>query len=334
MNKISIMSYAKINLSLDVLGLLTNGYHLVEMVMQQLELHDVVTVKWTEGENLKDPQIVLTSSREDLPLNHENIAYKAAEMMMESLHKKGKVEINIEKNIPVAAGLAGGSGNGAAVLHGLNHLWKAGLTVEELCHMGVKLGADVPFCIMGQAKENLQLGENINNDALACTCALAEGIGEKLTPIAPLNAHILLSKPAIGVSTAEVYNGIDTELALKKPEQQGQTATIEHHIDTKELINGLNTENYNKVIANMSNILELFSVKRYPIIMYTKDKINQQGNAAKVLMSGSGPTVFAIYFEKSKLEEDYNLLSKINKETYATRTLVGNNKDEVKDVKF
>lgn len=334
MKEISIMSYAKINLSLDVLGILPNGYHQVEMVMQQLELHDIVTVKWTEAESLKDPEIVLTSSRGDLPLNHENLAYKAAELMMKCLHKKGKVEIHIEKNIPVAAGLAGGSGNGAAVLHGLNHLWKAGLSVQELCHLGVKLGADVPFCIMGQAKGNVQLGEDINQDPLSCTCALAEGIGEKLTPIESLNCHVLLSKPSIGVSTEEVYKGIDAELSLKKPEGQEQIASIEHHIDTKELINGLQTRNYDKVLDNMSNILELFSIKRYPIIVYTKDKINQQGNAAKVLMSGSGPTVFAIYFEKTKLEKDYELLSKMNEETYATKTLVGNNKDEVKDVKF
>ena len=322
MNEISIKSYAKINLSLDVLGILPNGYHQVEMIMQQLELHDLVTVKWTETEGSMASQISLTANRKDLPLNHENIAYKAAEMMMECLHKQGKAEIHIEKNIPVAAGLAGGSGNGAAVLHALNNLWNAGLSVKELCRIGVKLGADVPFCIMGQAKGNVELGAYMNNDALACTCAYAEGIGEQLTPVTPLSCDILLSKPSIGVSTGEVYKGIDAELGLKKAENEEQTAIIEHHIDTKELINGLNARNYGKVINNMANILELFSVKRYPIIVYTKDKITQQGSAAKVLMSGSGPTVFAIYFEKSKLEEDYKLLSGINKETYATKTLV------------
>lgn len=322
MNEISIKSYAKINLSLDVLGILPNGYHQVEMVMQQLELHDLVTVKWTESESPMSSQIILTTNRYDLPLNNQNIAYKAAELMLEYLHKQGKAEIHIEKNIPVAAGLAGGSGNGAAVLHALNNLWNAGLSVKELCRIGVKLGADVPFCIMGQAKGNAQLGEYINKDVLACTCALAEGMGEQLTPVTPLYCDVLLSKPSIGISTAEVYKGIDAELGLKKPENQEQTATIDHHIDTKELINGLNTRNYCKVINNMSNILELFSVKKYPIIVYTKDKINQDGSAAKVLMSGSGPTVFAIYFEKLKLEEDYKLLSGINKETYATKTLV------------
>nr|WP_315024796.1 4-(cytidine 5'-diphospho)-2-C-methyl-D-erythritol kinase [uncultured Aminipila sp.] len=322
MNEISIKSYAKINLSLDVLGILPNGYHQVEMVMQQLELHDLVIVKWTETQAPKGSQINLTTNRSDLPLNNENIAYKAAEMMMEYLHKQGKVQIYIEKNIPVAAGLAGGSGNGAAVLHALNNLWDAGLSVKELCRLGVRLGADVPFCIMGQAKGNAQLGEYINKDALACTCALAEGIGEQLTPVTPLYCDVLLSKPSIGVSTAEVYKGIDAELGLKRPEKQEQAAIIGHHINTKELINGLNARNYGKVINNMANILELFSVKRYPIIVYTKDKIVQEGSAAKVLMSGSGPTVFAIYFEKSKLEKDYKLLSGINKETYATKTLV------------
>jgi len=325
MDEICIKSYAKINLSLDVLGILPNGYHQVEMVMQQLELHDLVTVKWTDTENQERPQIILTSNNRELPLGCENIAYKAAEAIMQHVHKTGKAEIHIEKNIPVAAGLAGGSGNSAAVLHALNCLWRTKLSIRELCQIGVKLGADVPFCIMGQAKGNPQLGEDINKDVLAATCAYAQGIGEQLTPLTPLDCHILLSKPPLGISTAEVYQGIDEELGLKKPENGSKTAILQHHINTKELRSGLNTKNYDKVIGNMANILELFSIKRYPIIMYTKDKIEWEGSAAKALMSGSGPTVFAIYFERSKLEKDYKLLREINKETYATRTLVGNN---------
>ncbi|QHI72115.1 4-(cytidine 5'-diphospho)-2-C-methyl-D-erythritol kinase [Aminipila terrae] len=221
----------------------------------------------------------------------------------------------------MAAGLAGGSGNGAAVLHALNYIWNAGLSVKELCNIGVKLGADVPFCIMGQAKGNPQLGRAIREDALASTCAYAEGIGEQLTPVTPLCCDVLLSKPALGISTAEVYRGIDAELGLEKPEYQGGITMLQYHVDTKELINGLNSKNYDKVVKNMANILELFSTKRYPIIMYTKNKIDQEGSAAKVLMSGSGPTVFAIYFEKSEIEKDYKLLCEMNKETYITKTL-------------
>lgn len=321
MNQVVIKSYAKINLSLDVLGLLPNGYHQVEMVMQQLELHDIVTINWREVKERTDSNILLTTNRSDLPLNNENIAYKAANLMMSKFKKSGIIEINIEKNIPVAAGLAGGSGNAAAVLHALNYLWNKNLSVKELCEIGLSLGADVPFCVMGQAKGNKQLGEKVNKDLLACTCALAEGIGEKLTPISPLNCYVLLSKPAIGVSTAEVYSGIDEELGYRRPQNQGDVK-FAHHICTNELIDGLNTKKYSKVISNMANMLEIFSVKRYSIIMYTKDKIEKQGNAAKVLMSGSGPTVFSIYFEEPKMEEDYKLLSKFNKETYITKTLV------------
>lgn len=322
MNEIDIKSYAKINLSLDVLGRLPNGYHQVEMVMHQLELHDLVTVKWRESEPQVESKIVITTNKLDLPLDNQNIAYKAAEIMMQNLHKVGCVEIHIEKNIPVSAGLAGGSGNGAAVLHALNFLWKAELSVKELCSIGVELGADVPFCVMGQAKGNRQLEEYINNDALACTCALAEGIGEKLKPITPLECEVLLSKPEIGISTKEVYEGIDAELGLNKSLKQGEKAVIQHHIDTKELINGLNTKNNCKIVKNISNLLELFSIKRYPIIMYTKNKMIQEGSSSKVLMSGSGPTVFAIYFEKEKIQKDYKVLCKINKETYMTKTLV------------
>ncbi len=321
MDSITIKSYAKINLSLDVLGLLSNGYHQVEMIMQQVELHDVVHVKWQETEKNKS-QIILKSNSLELPLNHQNIAYKAAQLMMEYFKKNGIVEINIEKNIPIAAGLAGGSGNAAAVLHALNSIWNKGLKVKELCDIGIKLGADVPFCIMGQAKGNLNLGEKINEDPLATTCALAEGIGEILTPVDPLECEVLLSKPAIGVSTAEVYKGIDEILGLKIQDKNTKEANLKHNINTKELISGLNTKNYTKVINNMSNMLELFSTKRYPNIMYTKDKIQREGKASKVLMSGSGPTVFGIYLKKAMMDEDYKLLCEINKETYKTKTLI------------
>ncbi|QAT41872.1 4-(cytidine 5'-diphospho)-2-C-methyl-D-erythritol kinase [Aminipila luticellarii] len=322
MKEITIKSYAKINLSLDVLGVLPNGYHQVEMIMQQLELHDLVTVKWTETREQDQETILLTANKSSIPLNRENLAYKAAEIMCSSLHKTGKIEIHIEKNIPVAAGLAGGSGNAAAVLHALNYLWDTGLSVRELCETGLKLGADVPFCIMGQAKGNVQLGSKISEDSLACTCALAEGIGEKLTPVTPLCCEVLLSKPPIGISTAEVYKGIDAELGLGKPANGEAAGKVQRHLRTEELIDGLNSKNCEKIAENMLNVLELFSAKRYPIIMYTKDKIIRQGSAAKVLMSGSGPTVFAIYFDGSEPDGDYKLLCEMNEETYVTRTLV------------
>ncbi|QIB68124.1 4-(cytidine 5'-diphospho)-2-C-methyl-D-erythritol kinase [Aminipila butyrica] len=321
MKEISVKSYAKINLSLDVLGILPSGYHQVEMIMQQLDLHDVVTVRWTENPELPGVEIRVESNRADLPVSSENLAYKAAERMAQELGKRGTVYIFLQKNIPVAAGLAGGSGNGAAVLHSLNALWEAGLSVKELCRIGLSLGADVPFCIMGQAKGNPQLGDAISGDPLACTCAYAEGIGERLTPLPALPAYVLLSKPPLGVSTAEVYRGIDEELGLEKPEDGEKLLVLQRHMDTKALIEGIKSHNYEKIIEIMANLLELFTIKQYPIIMYTKDKIVERGNAAKVLMSGSGPTVFALYFEEDKMNQDYEALCDVNEETYATKTL-------------
>ncbi|MFV0516188.1 MAG: 4-(cytidine 5'-diphospho)-2-C-methyl-D-erythritol kinase [Aminipila sp.] len=315
MNSIVLKSYAKINLSLDVLGLLPNGYHLVEMIMQQVELHDLVTIEWDETNEKSN--IELAVNKTTLPLDNNNIAYRAAEIMRERFKKKGVIRINIEKNIPIAAGLAGGSGNGAAVIHGLNYLWGTKLDVKELCNIGVKLGADVPFCIMGQAKSNKIL--NLYEDILASTCALAQGIGDELTPVEPLEATILLSKPSIGISTAEVYKGIDKEMGFSLP-AENESIRIEHHINTKSIINGLNEKKYNKILCEMTNLLEIFSIKRYPIIMYTKDMIQNASRAQKVLMSGSGPTVFCIYSARNLAELDFEVLRRVNEETYITNT--------------
>lgn len=323
MKEIILKAYAKINLSLDVLGRLPNGYHEVRMIMQQLELHDVVTVRWLEPEvsevseqmdqrELLPSEIVLITNRKDLPINSDNIAYKAAELMLQKFNKTGRVEILIEKNIPIAAGLAGGSANGAAVLHGLNYLWDTKLTISELCDLGIKLGADVPFCIMGQARGNESLRVDMTRDQLATACALAEGIGQKLRPLPPLDCWILLSKPPISVSTEEVYKGIDKEM------EKGEIL----HPDTEVIMEGLYEKNTDKIISNMVNILELFTLKRYPIIVYTKHMLEKESNPMKILMSGSGPTVFAVYFEKSRAEEAFTKLCQYNKETFITRTLL------------
>ena len=335
MKNITLKSYAKINLSLDVLGLLPNGYHIVEMIMQQVGLYDEVTVAWEEYSDVEsekrncdhmempapfESQISITSSSGNIPLDDSNLAYKGAKVLLEGSGKTGKISIHIEKNIPVAAGLAGGSGNGAAVMLGLNHLMGSPYSLKELCEMGVKLGADVPFCIMGQAKTNTHLSENIIQDPLACTCALAEGIGEKLTPIKPLACKVLLSKPQIGVSTAEVYKGIDAELGFKKPETEEQTR-FEHHVDTKALIEAIKESKFEQISEKMQNMLELFTLKAYPSVMYTKNKIEELGHAEKVLMSGSGPTVFALYFDENGIEDDFEVLKGMNEETFITETL-------------
>ncbi|MBN7774124.1 4-(cytidine 5'-diphospho)-2-C-methyl-D-erythritol kinase [Clostridium aminobutyricum] len=311
MKEIVLKAFAKINLSLDVLGVLPNGYHEVRMVMQQVELHDLVTVRWQEIKSTDLPErIVLMTDRTDLPADGENIAFKAAELMMKRFGKTGQVQLFIEKHIPVAAGLAGGSADGAAVLHGLNFLWDLNLTIAELCEIGVQIGADLPFCIMGQARGNTCLGI-LSDDRFSAACALAEGIGEKLQPLPSLDCWIVLSKPPISISTAEVYQGIDQEL-------DGNNVL---HPDSNTLIQGLFEKNHHKIVQNMVNILELFTLKRYPIIVYTKNLMDQQG-PMKTLMSGSGPTVFAIYLEKSKAEDAFKTLCQHNQETFITKTLL------------
>ena len=192
MKSIRLKAYAKVNLSLDVLGKLDNGYHQVEMIMQQIKLSDDVFIRWFPDEDADGISITLKTNRYYLPVDSRNLAYKAAQIMSERVGHglKGTVRIDIKKNIPVAAGLAGGSGNGAAVLHGLNVLWEAGLNLKKLCSLGAELGSDVPFTIMGQARGNRDLIKVFGKDPMATTCALAYGTGTELKPIKPLESPI------------------------------------------------------------------------------------------------------------------------------------------------
>jgi len=332
LKEIAVKAYAKINLCIDVLGKRPDGYHEILTVMEQIDLFDLVTVSWISGN--QNIGINLKSNKPFLPTDSRNIAYKAAELMINKygseidvrritdeceeaaegnldipevdIQKFSRININIEKRIPVAAGLAGGSANCAAVLHALNRLWNLNLDLKTLMEIGTELGADVPFCLAGQTalNEHLMLSE----DALSSTCALASGIGEKLEPLPPLKAMVLLSKPPISVSTAQVYGGIDL-------------LNLKDHPNIKELTAGLRENNYYKITKNMINVLENYSLKAYPVIMDTKDKISREGNAAKVLMSGSGPTVFGLYTNKKKAKTAFSRLKKINPETYLVKTL-------------
>ncbi len=325
MDSITIKAYAKINLSIDVLGKRPDGYHEVLMVMQQVDLYDLVKVSWTgdkaedrTGDKASDGNqdaagrkpigISLSSNLPYLPVDGRNIAYKAAERMAEQYCPKrdGRINIEIEKRIPVAAGLAGGSANCAAVLHALNRIWNLKLDLQTLMKLGTSLGADVPFCLAGQAalNEELELGA----DPLAGTCAIASGIGEKLELVKPLRAWVLLSKPPISLSTAQVYGGLNLEEVLERP-------------NTAELAAGLREGNLYKIAKNMLNVLENYSLKEYPVIMYTKNKIIQDGNAYKALMSGSGPTVFGLYTSKRNGIAAYSRLKTLNKETFLIKTL-------------
>ena len=257
MKKIVNKSFAKINLSLDVLGVLENGYHEVQMVMQTVSLFDLVTVSVIkEG-------IELSTNLPYLPIDRNNIAYKAAEAFFSYTKIKAGVKIDISKRIPVGAGLAGGSSNASAVLKAMNKLFNTGLSLKELCAIGVKLGADVPYCILGGTR-------------------LAEGIGEKLSPLPKLpKCSIVLVKPGFSISTKSVYEKIDS-------------CSDYAHPQTQKLIDGLHEANLEKVADSMGNVLEEVCINEYPILQQAKDDLMSLG-AVNAQMSGSGPTVFGIF---------------------------------------
>lgn len=258
---LKLKSLAKINLGLDVLGRKENGYHDVRMVMQTIYLYDNVTLNKTEESGVQ-----LKTNLTYLPTDEKNIAYKAAKMLIEEFNIKEGVEIILDKHIPVAAGMAGGSSNAAAVLVGMNRLFGLGLSQQELKERGVKLGADVPYCIMRGT-------------------VLAEGIGEILTPLAPMpKCFILVAKPGISVSTKTVYEKLDAK-------------EIENHPDINGVIAGLDEGDLKKIAASMGNVLENVTITDYPIIEDIKNVMKEEG-ALNAMMSGSGPTVFGIFDDK------------------------------------
>lgn len=308
MKEIQLRAYAKINLSLDVKGVREDGMHIVEMVMQQILLCDDVSLKWEPSEEAEGLEISLKTNRRYLPTDERNLAYKAA-LMMNERHgpKKGRLNIYIRKRIPVAAGLAGGSSNGAAVLHGLNSLWGLGIDVAGLCRIGGDLGSDVPFCIMGQAAENSSLKEAFATDPLAAHCALATGTGTELKPLKGLRSHLVLSKPAVSVSTAKVYRGIDGVDIPERP-------------DNRAMLAALNTNDLTQIEKNMVNVLENYTLKEYSNIVYTKNKMRELCAPRAVLMSGSGPTIFGLVGSIGESKRICEIMKKYNRESFWTRT--------------
>lgn len=302
---ITFKSFAKINLSLDVLGLLSGGYHEVEMVLHQIELYDDVTIRTIQGENGTE----VSTNRRYLPRDQRNIAYQAAELMRRVGDISGKIRIDIKKRIPVAAGLGGGSGNAASVLLGLNHLLEMNLSLEELMKHGEVLGSDVPFALMGQAASHDFLSEKIRGDKRAAVCALAKGRGTELTPLRGINSHVVLSKPPVACSTPEIYRLFDEE-------------TVEERPNTLEMIEGLEKNNWSKISKNMVNVLENTTFKRYPITMNAKDRIKSISGSQGVLMSGSGPTIYGLYLEEEAALQCYEKIKNEFRETFLTRTSI------------
>ena len=282
-NRATAKSYAKINLSLDVLDKLPNGYHNVKMVMQTISLFDLIIVdKVSYG-------IHISTNCKFIPKNHKNIAYKAALLFFQRSNLRGGAKILIHKNIPVSAGLAGGSGNAAAVLCALNMLYNMPLSENEIFEIALELGADVPYCIKGG------------------TC-LSEGIGEKLTPLSPIPSFpVVLVKPEISISTAEIYRRIDFEDDLSRP-------------DTDAVLTAIHEHDYNKLFENMKNVMQSVTEGICPEIPNICSEMQTLG--AKVsLMSGSGPTVYGVFYDTKTAKNAFDELSKKYKKTFLTHIL-------------
>ncbi len=265
-NTLTLKALAKINLGLDVLGKRDNGYHDVRMVMQTIYLYDNVTLTRTD-----EPGIRLETNLPYLPVDEKNIAYKAAKLLIDEFQIKKGVSIKLDKYIPVAAGLAGGSSNAAAVLVGMNRLFRLGLSQEALMERGVSLGADVPYCVMRGT-------------------ALAEGIGEDLSALMPMpKCYILIAKPPISVSTKMVYDALDAKEIVEHPDIDG-------------ILEGLYKQDLTKVASSMGNVLESVTIEKYPIIADIKTAMKKAG-ALNAMMSGSGPTVFGIFDDRKTAKE-------------------------------
>jgi len=278
-----IKAPAKINLTLDVLYKRPDNYHEVEMIMTTVDLADRIGL-----EPRKDSLIKIMSADRYVPDDERNFAYQAAKLLKDLYKIEQGVTIHIEKEIPIAAGLAGGSSDAAATLRGLNELWDLGLTVDELAKLGAKIGSDVSFCVYGGT-------------------ALATGRGTEIQEISsPPACFVVLAKPKIGVSTAEIYGN------LKISEVQ--------HPNTKQMIQAIENQDYDMICQSVGNVLESVTFKLYPEVVTIKEQMQRFG-ADAVLMSGSGPTVFGLVDSESRAQRIYNGLRGFCEEVYVVRLL-------------
>lgn len=285
---LKIYSYGKINLYLDIEGKLPNGYHLINTVMQSIDIHDEICI-----ENYDKNEIIIECSNSNIPVNEKNTCYKAAVLIKEIYHISTGVIIKINKTIPSEAGLAGGSGNSAAVIQGLNVLWDLNLSKNEMLDIGLKIGADVPFCITGG------------------TC-LAEGIGEKLTKLKDFVWNdILLVKPEFSMSTAFVYKNLNPDYY--------------NSYKGSKILDYINSEDYTNTAHSTCNTLEKVVEVYHPEINTIKKLMIQNGALAS-LMTGSGSAVFGLFSNKESLEAAYNKIADIYPKTFKTRTTTNGTK--------
>lgn len=283
MEQLYLKAMGKINLGLDVVRKREDGYHEVRMIMQTVGVYDRISLK--RGHT---PGIHVTTNLYFLLVNENNLVYKAAQMLMEEFQVKEGLDIHLQKYIPVAAGMAGGSADAATVLYGVNRMFRLGLSQKELMERGVRIGADVPYCLMRGT-------------------ALSEGIGEVLTrlPAAPA-CKVIIAKPGISVSTKYVYGHLDA-------------AGIKEHPDIDGMIEAIQEGSYEGVVRRLGNVLETVTQERHPVIGEIKELLTAHG-ADGALMSGSGPTVFGLFREEKKAREALRALEKsgLAKQMYLT----------------
>ena len=282
-NDISLKALAKINLGLDVVRRREDGYHEVRMIMQTIHLYDRLDIKST-----KEPGIQIQTNLSFLPVNENNLIYKAAKLLMDEFSITDGVSVKLDKRIPVAAGMAGGSTDAAAMLIGVNRLFSLGLTKRQLMERGVQIGADVPYCIMRGT-------------------ALAEGIGEALSPLPPMvKCPVLVAKPSISVSTKFVYQNLKLD-----------DTTI--HPDIDRLIDDIKAKNLHDIAAHMGNVLETVTIPNYPVIDEIKKHMLSNG-AVGAMMSGSGPTVFGLFDDEDTAKKAYKAMrsSHLARQVYLT----------------
>jgi 4-diphosphocytidyl-2-C-methyl-D-erythritol kinase len=284
MDKLQLKAYGKINLGLDVIRKRPDGYHDLDMIMQMVDVYDDVIIEKKAGE-----EIVVKADAAVLSNGKDNLAYMAAKMLFDEFGIKSGVEITIHKRIPIAGGMAGGSSDCATTLIGINKMFNLGLSKQQLMERGVKLGADVPYCVLGGT-------------------AIARGIGEVLTPLpTPPQCHVIIAKPPISVSTAYVYGHIRPDEITKRPDIEQMTLAIKE-------------QDLNKLSDLLYNVMEEVTVSEYPVIEKLKSIMLENG-ALNSIMSGSGPTVFGLFDDREKAQAAMKALDskELTEQLYLTK---------------
>lgn len=291
MDKIDVKALAKINIGLDVTGIREDGYHEVKMIMQTVNLFDKITIS-----KVAEPGVSMTTNLKFLTVGDDNLCIKAAKLLIDEFDIKQGIQISLEKHIPVAAGMAGGSTDAAAILFGMNKMFKLGLSRKDMMERGVKLGADVPYCVMRGT-------------------ALAEGIGEVLSPLPPMvKCPVLIAKPGISVSTKQVYEALDS--CFDKVV----------HPDIDGIIEDIKNQDLTAICSKMGNVLEDVTIPMHPVIADIK-KCMMDNGAVGAMMSGSGPTVFGFFNDNKTAKAAKEALTKSGMVKQLYLTTLFNNKN-------